>query len=274
MATMLAEYVEREILRYTLRRLDVYPTKSRTDVFEAVKAQMRDEMIPLIFTVQHYLEHSAEALLSVLASPDHNLSRDYAPLERKIFESYDADHLLLAHKFWLFLSWLNSQILNRPSYVGALERTMRGWITDPLDRFEFRLFMVFGNFGAMKKLTRLGSYKHRRRVVEMWIRQLDPEQSVQWRQNWQDVMPRLGECPTKQQAAAALELNFSAGGVWVDSARAILIKEGLVAEDSDKEIGTPWQTMDFLREIAGYDVLHTPPSMLNNGPGQDRDFAG
>ena len=135
-------------------------------------------------------------------------------------------------------------------------------MTEPLNSFEFRIFTIFGNVGGIKELLKLGLYKQRRKMIETCIRQLDPERSVRWQERWKTIGPRYGSHPREQQAMTALKLKLCAGDIWNDSARAVLIEKGLLDSGSEKEIGTPWQTMDFLCEIAGYDVLHTLPNMM------------
>ena len=261
LAIVLAEYIERKILRHTLRRLDVFPDQSRGDLFATVKAQLRDQMVPLILTLQHYLEQFAASLLEDVISSQTGTRPDYVSRGRGIMASYERDTLLLTHRFWMFFCWLQNQILSRPSYVGNVERAVRGWIVEPLNPADMKLFVVLGNMRAFLQLMSLGSYKQCRKAVEAWIRQLDPERNVRWEERWQAIAPRFGEVPTKKQAEEALKLDLSTTDVWFESARDVLFEEGLisVAERNDDRVGTPWQTMDFLCEIAGYDVLHTPP---------------
>ena len=58
-------------------------------------------------------------------------------------------------------------------------------------------------------------------------------------------------------------MKLNVEDVWVEEARAVLEERGSLKAGEDVEVGSPWQTMDFLCEIAGYDVLHTYPAWSN-----------
>ena len=251
-ANVLAEYIEHEILRHTLRRANTYSEQGKQGMFDVVKAQLKTKMVPLLLTIQHYLENLAAHLLATSTQRQIDEGTDSSDIDDSIFETYGADHLLQVHKCWMFLSWLSNQILSRPSYAGTMERTMRGWLTDPLDHYDFRLFFVFGNVRAIKDLVELPSYKHRRKAVEAWMRGLDPHQNVLWTQNWQKMATKLDEHPDKEQASAALKLKLSADDIWAKGAQAALKKHGLLEEEDDAGIGTPWQTMVRTNVLCGY----------------------
>ena len=263
LATVLAAYIEKEILRYTLRRFDVFPNRTRHEVFHAVKTQLRDKMVPLILMVQHYLEHCATILLDTVAESSEAFHSTYLPQESLLIEGYEPEQLHLAHKFWMFLTWLSRQILHNPSYAGTVERTARKWNMEPLNGFEYRLFLVFGNMDALVRLIRAPSPKARRKVVDTSLARLDPEGSVLWQQHWQGVAGERGKQVTKEQVKRALDVQLSASDLWSESAQTILVeKDQITPPASDRvPIGTPWQVMDFLCDLAGYDVLHLQPSI-------------
>lgn len=181
-AFTLVEYIEHEILRHTLRRANIDTDQYRQGLFGLVKIRLRENMMPSLFTIQAYLELKAETLLSSPSpdiQPGQPSSQEHAPgKETTFFLSLPAPHLHQAHKCFLFLTWLSNSILSRPSYAGAMERTMRGWLSDPLDAVNYRLYLLFGGIGALGKLVELSSYKHRRKAVEAWGRGLDPGQNV------------------------------------------------------------------------------------------------
>ena len=187
-AHVLVEYIETEILRHTLRRANIATDQYQQGRFGLVKITLREQMMPLLFTIQAFFELKAATVLS----PSHSQGphdRSKASIgrgdnEKTLLSSLDSDHLYLAHKCFLFLTWLSNSILSRPSYVGTMERTMRGWLSDPLDMANYRLYLLFGNVGALSTLVQLPNYKHRRKAVEAWMRGLDPEQNVMWRDRW------------------------------------------------------------------------------------------
>ena len=239
-ATLLAEYIGKKILRYSLLRREEYPFR-RIDFLETVTSQLKEKMIPLIVTVQHYLEQSACILLDAGSSSDEDddYHTSYRSRERQIFESYEPAHLHLAHKFWMFLIWLSDQILHPPSYAGTVERTVRGWSTEPLNRFDYRLFLVFGNIEALIPLVRAGTPKQSRKVMDSWLSQLNPDRNILWHQGWHKVPAVCGKQVTKEQVKRVLGLELSATDLWVESATAVLVAKDEILPQDNNPIGTP-----------------------------------
>lgn len=239
-ADVLVDYIEHQILRYTLRRANINTDQYRQGLFGLVKIRLKDRMTPLLFTIQAYLELLAASHLSC---PDDSgqLVRE---AEHTFFASLAPDHLLQTHKCFHFLTWLSNQILSRPSYAGTMERTMRGWLSDPLDVANFRLYLLFGNLAALRQLVQLPSYKHRRKAVEAWLRRMDPEQDVLWKENWARAGSVGNGCaPGREEGARGLQLRLDAEQIWVRAAREALVEKGSIKAGEEKEIGTPWQTM-------------------------------
>ncbi|KAK3704530.1 hypothetical protein LTR37_013813 [Vermiconidia calcicola] len=255
LATRLAEYIERDILRFTLKRYDVFPAQSRGDLRRVVKEGLVDNMIAIIFTIQHYLEQCSEAVMTALASDtgSHYSNRFYTH-ERLIVERYDTENLLLAYKFWLFVTWLQAHPVTRR------------WRFQCIDKADYRLFVLFGNVKGLSQLLKFNTYEDRRSALALWVRNMDPIMDPEWQQTWQRHWHKFGEHPTEEQAVAAMQrMNLLQGDLLIHSARAKLIREGVIPhKEAQDPIGTSWQTIDFLCEIAGYDVLHTPPSMIGN----------
>lgn len=237
-ATLLTEYIEREILRYTLLRRDEYPIR-RIEFFETVRSQLKKKMIPLIVTVQHYLQQSACILLDAVSSSVDDYHTTYRSRERQIFETHEPAHLHLAHKFWMFLIWLSDQLLHRPSYAGTLERTVRGWSMEPLNRFDYRLFLVFGNVDALTPLVRAGTPKQRRKVMDSSLSRLNPDRNILWHQHWQKIPASCGKQVTEEQVQRVLKVELSAMDVWVESAEAFLIAKDEILPQENVSIGTP-----------------------------------
>ncbi|KAK3698284.1 hypothetical protein LTR37_016992 [Vermiconidia calcicola] len=268
LATRLADYIERDILRFTLKRYDVFPAQSRSDLRKVVKEGLVDNMMPIIFTIQHYLEQCSEVVIESLASHTGSRYSDRFDLrERLIVESYDTENLLLAYKFWLFVTWLHGQILRyRADDVPAEHPVTRRWRFHCIDKADYRLFVLVGNVKGLSRLLKFNTYEDRRSAIALWVRNMDPILDPEWQQTWQRHWHKFGEHPTERQIVAAMQrMNLLQGDIFIHSARAKLIREGVIPQkEAQDPIGTSWQTMDFLCEIAGYDVLHTPPSMINN----------
>ena len=132
---------------------------------------------------------------------------------------------------------------------------------EPLNRFDYRLFLVFGNIDALVPLVRAGTPKQRRKVMDSWLSRLNPDRNILWHQYWQEIPAAYGKQVTREQVKRVLCLEQSATDLWVESAEAVLVAKDEILPQENVAVGTPWQVMDFLCDLAGYDVLHLPPSM-------------
>ncbi|KAK4549244.1 hypothetical protein LTR36_007702 [Oleoguttula mirabilis] len=264
-AVWYTNYIEHDIVRHMLRRRDTPLTEHQFhDSFRPVWEEIGMKLIPLLLTLQHYLDSFKDAILESCGTESPHQARtfrhQYATRRRAILAQYDPEHLLLLYKFWLFLSWVDNALLKRPSYVGTFERAVRGWSGEPLREYDTNVIMTLGHLTVRRQMMSLNSFKERRKLVDTCMRDLDPASSSSWREHWKRYGLRYGHCPTKQAAKAALKVKMQAGEIFADSARAILVEQGLLDADTDLEIGTSQQCSDFLTEIAGYDVMHVPPS--------------
>lgn len=233
--------------------------------FRPVWLKLRDNMTPLLLTVNHYLESARRLILAHCSDEQLQWEADYSAAELELVRTYEPDHLLRTHKMWLFLSWLFNQLLRPPSYVSPVERAVRGWYLDPLKPYDFTRLLILGNLGSAKQLLLLRDYKERRRTVEAALKQLDPSRNVEFHRSWALLGLRPDDLPSKHQAANALRLKLLPSQVWAYSARTVLIEKSLMEPGAETDIGTPSQTMDFLQEIAGYDILHSRPPAAVTG---------
>jgi hypothetical protein len=253
-----------EILEFTLRRHDVLPTKSRDEVFHAVKMQLKHKLIPLILTLRHYLEQCAAILVRTTRITGATFRKVFLAEAAEVIASYDVEHMHLVHKFWMFLAWLSGRILEQPMFARTRERTLRGWTTDGMPHFDFRLFLIFGNIAALTRLIRAHTREDRLEVIEKLLSQLDPERSVQWQVHWQNTGSTAGKQVTKEQSDLILNLDLSETELWVYSAHKILVKKGKIRKNESNDhlpVGNACQVLDFLCDLAGYDVLHLPPTL-------------
>lgn len=242
--TTLAD-IEREILRYTLRRLDVYPNQSRDSVFRTVRTQLSVKTLPLILQLQHYLERCKEiaegcltANILVESSNDH-VFEAFQTEESRVIECYNTDALILTHKFWLFLCWLMKQILNSPSYLNGIERRMRRFPVSSFPEVDLRMFLVLANTSGLRTLMKSKSHTDRRSHINDTIRRLDPKLCVNWESEWRALSHSFGQAP-KDVAARLVALRFhNDGSVWLNSAQRELCKRGVEMGRGSLEVGSP-----------------------------------
>lgn len=266
LAASLTDYIEHKIMRYTF----VY----EVDNFCPVWKRLCNNMIPLLLTIEHYL---ASIRLSVLkrCSEQEQQQQQQGRGERycmhddsEIVRSYELKHLLGSHQTWLFLSWVFNQLLKPPSYAGPVERAVRGWYLDPIRPHDFTRLLVLGNLGSIQLLLRLKDYKERRRAIESALEELDPERNANFGRSWAALGLEAREIPSQVTASNAIKLKLLPGEVWVESARNLLIEQHLLDPESDTDIGTPVQTMNFLTYLAGYEILHRRPPVFEHERGE------
>ena len=126
----------------------------------------------------------------------------------------------------------------------------------PLDRYDFGLFLVLGNVGALRDLMKSVTTKRGNPVVKEGDYVEQQLQQV-WLDRWEDVAPIGGDHPTLGQVERVLQDAISGDRIWVRNARSMLFKQRLIRNEHGTEVGTLWQVTDFLCDIAGYDLLRT-----------------
>jgi hypothetical protein len=265
-------FIERYVVRHSLLRHNPWMRDVMLHAqFHGVASEMRIAIFPLLLVFQHYFESCATVLCDLVttvggAPHDSDTIKDaYLLREREIITQYKPSFLLEMYQMWCFMTWSNNQLLNQPSYAGLLERTIRGWISDPIESCNLNLAMILGGLRTCRETLGLRTYKDRRNAVERRLKGLDPGSSTKWAAAWAEmrfqIISGAEEVVTKEQAKAVLEMKLVGGNVFGDSARAVLVEKGLLPVDVSTDVGTVQQCTAFLVNIAGYDVLHTLPSM-------------
>ncbi|KAK3117192.1 hypothetical protein LTR53_001696 [Teratosphaeriaceae sp. CCFEE 6253] len=238
-AALYTEYIERKIVRHSLMRLTPYLRDAKLhEDFRDVADTMRNNLVPLLITVQHYLECCAKVgleLVDLYNLHGSSLMAQYRVREREVLQAYESTHLLRVYKFWHFLAWLHHQLYNPPSYAGSFERAVRGWTASPTTLADLDVLTIFGNIKALGQLMRNKSFKDRQKAVEDMMRQLDPMMCTSWQQHWASFGLEYGCTPTKLQVVRALALEPSQGDVFTSSARSVLEEQDMLFPDSMHE---------------------------------------
>ncbi|KAK5707442.1 hypothetical protein LTR17_020679 [Elasticomyces elasticus] len=274
-AGLYTEYIERHIVRHSLIRLSPYlrDVKLKED-FREIAIIMQDRMLPMLLTLQHYLETCAKLYIDeglcttprsweLSAAEQHYLKQERKKCrieqELKTLESYEPDHLLDVYNLWLFMSWTHNQLIEPPSYEGNFSRALH-WKDVPLSSGSLDFIIVFGNLNALGQLMRIRAYRERQKAVKEWLRVLDPATCHPWRKNWAHFSLEYGKIMSEEEGKRVIKIRPQDGEVFLNNARAVLIRQGLLHEEGSTEVGTTQQCTEFLCQIAGYDVLHILPS--------------
>ena len=274
-AAAYTNYIEKEIVRYTLKRRPSISAQEHNDAMDALWELIQAKLIPLLLTLQHHLERCAGILLELCDNEttytSSTLRREFAARERAHIDSYEPLHLRQLYKFWLFFTWLSNQVLGLPSYASTFERAMRGWGVE-IRPYERNLIMVFGSLAALAEVMVGSKLRDRRRAIAVWLGLMDPARTSSWQMQWRRFGLRYDVCPTEKQAGAASNVKLQVGEVFANSAKAVLLDKGLldteereigssIGSSIDSSIGTSHHCTDFLYELVGYDILHVPPSI-------------
>ncbi|KAK5105822.1 hypothetical protein LTR62_002125 [Meristemomyces frigidus] len=275
-AALYTAFVYRNIVRVSLSRVGLHfsETKLRCD-FAPVAAEMQARMVPLLLTLQHYMETCAVLTLKTYSSTccdegqvRSNL-RDQAT--RALLKDYETAELKDMFKIWCFITWMSNQIFNRPSYAGAVERLARGWVFDSkLSTAELECALLYsGGLSVLRDALKCQTMKDRRAMLERKVKAMRPDGTGKWWEIWltRDLAP-----PSKEVAIKVLLPETDHDIIFGLDVRTALSRAGVVeCSEVHPIIGTVQQCTEFLTEMAGYDLLHRlPPEHSDTNTTADR----
>ena len=167
LSSLMCEWITKEIF---LRKTDAQRLG-----FAGQRERMRRRLIPLLFTVFHFFEMYRKLHLEYIAKHGHGLQWEpytQNPIEAQIMRMYDDRTLLRVHEaFPLVISSFCRQ-LRPPTYVGRVEKAMRGYIHDkPSDEVHVAILCI-GGLRQVERLWEKKGYNHRRSAVDDWYNAL------------------------------------------------------------------------------------------------------
>lgn len=168
-------------------------TTDQQRTFAPTEHRLVRRLIPALGPISHYLASVRAFLLSSTILTDDVLISASSEIQAK----YSAPVLLAAHKAWTLIMWLLNSMTARPSYAGRLERTMRGWTADPVDKTLVMRALVLGGIGILPELVAQNSYNSRRKWVVRFLEDLTPSENAKvnihgkgnpaWMQKWRET---------------------------------------------------------------------------------------
>lgn len=180
---LISEYVTKDIF---LRRTDA----DRLG-FAGQHERMRRRLIPLLFTIFHFFETYRKLHLEHIAEHGgYGLIREpytLNPIEAKVMSMYDDQTLLRVHEVFPLVISAFCRRLRPPTYVGRVERSLRGYIREkPSDEIHSAILCV-GGLRQVERLWEIKGYNSRRSAVDTWYnglaRDADPESSSKSRRS-------------------------------------------------------------------------------------------
>ncbi|KAI1807341.1 hypothetical protein F4811DRAFT_12519 [Daldinia bambusicola] len=139
--------------------------------FEPQYERMRRRLIPLLFTVFHFFETYRTLHVEYIQEHGHGLSKvpyTLNPIELKIMSMYDDQTLLRVHQVFPLVVSSFCRRLRPPSYVGRLERSLRGYLKDRPPDEVYVTAMCVGGLRQVERFWEIKGYNSRRGAVDSW----------------------------------------------------------------------------------------------------------
>jgi hypothetical protein len=175
--------------------------------FSPYEIRIRHRLLPLLFTAFHFFEEYRRLHIKRLLENGYGLLREaytINPIESQIMEIYENPTLLQVHQVFPLLVAYLCRRFRPPSYLGHVERSLRGYGRGPPPDHVFVALFCLGGLKNGLRLSEIGPYDLRRIAVDDWYASLSPEQtrSVSRTRRWSKG---LGRRHSKQIASERTE---------------------------------------------------------------------
>ncbi|KAK0751751.1 hypothetical protein B0T18DRAFT_387833 [Schizothecium vesticola] len=155
-----------EMSEWITQDLFLCRTKARRVRFAKNESLIRYRLVPFLLIVAHFLETYRRLLLHPSTS-----SLDHAALEKGILEQYDDFSLLQLRQLFPILMAYQARRLRPPSYLGHVERPLRGYLSEPPPDHVQIAMLYLGGLRDVSRLTRISSYENLCATVDSWYEQ-------------------------------------------------------------------------------------------------------
>ncbi|KAK7426865.1 hypothetical protein QQZ08_006611 [Neonectria magnoliae] len=171
LAFLMCEWITKDIF---LRQ-----TEPQRLAFAAQHERMRRRLIPLLFTIFHFFETYRKLHLQHLVeNPGYGLKRapyTLNPIEAEIMQMYDDKTLLRVHEVFPLVISSFCRRLRPPTYVGRVERSLRGYIREKPSDDAHVAILCIGGLREVEKLWEIKGYNSRRGAVDTFCHGLTKE---------------------------------------------------------------------------------------------------
>ncbi|KAH7136593.1 hypothetical protein EDB81DRAFT_85802 [Dactylonectria macrodidyma] len=162
LAFLMCEWITKDIF---LRQ-----TEPQRLAFAPQHERMRRRLIPLLFTIFHFFEMYRKLYLEHLAENNgHGLQREpytLNPIEAEIMKMYDDKTLLRVHEVFPLVISSFCRRLRPPTYVGRVERSLRGYIREKPSDDAHVAILCIGGLREVERLWEIKGYNSRRGAVD------------------------------------------------------------------------------------------------------------
>lgn len=154
------------------KELFLRDTEEKKREFAAQRERMRRRLIPVLFTVFHFFETYRDRHLKYLTERNEKglLGEPYTtnPIEAEIMNMYDDRTLLRVHEAFPLVISSFCRRLRPPSYVGRVERSLRGYLREkPPDEVHVAILCI-GGLRQVERIWEVKGYNARRAAVDNW----------------------------------------------------------------------------------------------------------
>ncbi|KAH6619885.1 hypothetical protein B0J18DRAFT_257405 [Chaetomium sp. MPI-SDFR-AT-0129] len=146
--------------------------------FAPQRERMRRRLIPMVFTVFHFFETYRTLHLQYIAENGYGLHRTpytVNPIEVKILNMYDNRTLFQVHQIFPLVMASFGRRLRPPSYVGRVERSLRGYLREKPPEDVHVAILCLGGLREVEKLWEVKGYNARRAAVDVWYSSISKE---------------------------------------------------------------------------------------------------
>lgn len=167
LAYMMSDWITKDIF--------LYRTDSERLAFAPQYDRMRRRLIPSLFVIFHFFETYRKLHLRYVERHGHGLKMSpytVNPIEKEIMDMYDDQTLLTVHEIFPVVISSFCRRLRPPTYVGRVERSLRGYIREkPSDDIHTAILCI-GGMRQVERLWEVKGYNSRRVAVDNWMNSL------------------------------------------------------------------------------------------------------
>lgn len=153
-------------------------TRDQVAEFAGQRERMYRRLIPLLFTIFHFFENYRKLHLQYIQEHGHGVERTpytLNPIEVQIMNMYDDRTLLQVHQVFPMVVASFCRRLRPPSYVGRLEKTIRGYLREkPADDVHTAV-LCLGGLRQVLRLWEVKGYNTRRGAVDVWYNDISSD---------------------------------------------------------------------------------------------------
>jgi hypothetical protein len=146
-------------------------TEEKKREFAPQRERMRRRLIPMVFTVFHFFETYRKLHLKYIATNGYGLAQTpytVNPIEAEILSMYDDRTLYQVHEIFPLVMASFGRRLRPPSYVGRVERSLRGYLREKPPEEVHVAILCLGGLREVEKIWEVKGYNARRAAVDTW----------------------------------------------------------------------------------------------------------